>query len=234
MRHILIVDDDTLLRRGLGFHLGKHGYKAQGVASAEDALAVIRRDPPDLVLMDIGLAGMDGLEAMKQIHHHINLPVILLTARRRELDQVLGLELGADDYVVKPFDPDVLLARIRSVLRRATATVAKTEETVLTVGAIQIDIAAHTVTVRGNRVEVPPRGFDLLVTLAQNAGNVVTTDDIMNRVWGADFVGEPQIIYVYVRWLREKLEDDPNHPTRLLTVRGVGYKLVNGWETGKE
>lgn len=228
MRQILIVDDDNLLRRGLGFHLEKNGYKAQGVASAEDALAVIRRDPPDLVLMDIGLAGMDGLEAMKQIHHHINLPVILLTARRRELDQVLGLELGADDYVVKPFDPDVLLARIRSVLRRAAAaSFSKAEETLLTVGAIQIDLAAHTVTLRGNPIELPPRGFDLLVTLAQNAGNVVTTDDIMNRVWGADFVGEPQIIYVYMRWLREKLEDDPNRPTRLLTVRGVGYKLMS-------
>jgi DNA-binding response OmpR family regulator len=227
MRQILIVDDDNLLRRGLGFHLEKNGFKTQGVASAEDALAIIRRDPPDLVLMDIGLTGMDGLEAMKQIHHHINLPVILLTARRRELDQVLGLELGADDYVVKPFDPDVLLARIRSVLRRATAPgFSKNEETLITVGAIQIDLAAHTVTVNGTLVELPPRAFDLLVTLAQNAGNVVTTDDIMNRVWGADFVGEPQIIYVYVRWLREKLEEDPNRPTRLLTVRGVGYKLV--------
>jgi DNA-binding response OmpR family regulator len=227
MRQILIVDDDNLLRRGLGFHLEKNGFKAQGVASAEDALAIIRRDPPDLVLMDIGLTGMDGLEAMKQIHQHINLPVILLTARRRELDQVLGLELGADDYVVKPFDPDVLLARIRSVLRRATAPgFSKNEETLITVGAIQIDLAAHTVTVNGSVVELPPRAFDLLVTLAQNAGNVVTTDDIMNRVWGADFLGEPQIIYVYVRWLREKLEEDPNRPTRLLTVRGVGYKLV--------
>jgi DNA-binding response OmpR family regulator len=190
MRQILIVDDDNLLRRGLGFHLEKNGFKTQGVASAEDALAIIRRDPPDLLLMDIGLTGMDGLEAMKQIHHHINLPVILLTARRRELDQVLGLELGADDYVVKPFDPDVLLARIRSVLRRATAPgFSKNEETLITVGAIQIDLAAHTVTVNGTLVELPPRAFDLLVTLAQNAGNVVTTDDIMNRVWGADFVG---------------------------------------------
>ncbi len=229
MRQILIVDDDSLLRRGLSFHLEKNGYKTRAAATAEDALAIIHRDPPDLVLMDIGLTGMDGLEAMKQIHHHINLPVILLTARRRELDQVLGLELGADDYVVKPFDPDVLLARIRSVLRRATGPAFGTSaQTVLTVGDIQIDLAAHTVTLRGKPVEVPPRGFELLVTLAQHAGTVVATDDIMNRVWGADFVGEPQIIYVYVRWLREKLEDDPNRPTRLLTVRGVGYKLVNG------
>lgn len=226
MRQILIVDDDTLLRRSLGFHLEKNGFKAQSVANAEDALAIIRRQPPDLVLMDIGLAGMDGLEAMKQIHQHLSLPVILLTARRRELDQVLGLELGADDYVVKPFDPDVLLARIRSVLRRAASGGARAEESVLTVGALRIDLAAHTVSLNGQFVELPPRAFDLLVTLAQEAGNVVPTDDIMNRVWGADFMGEPQIIYVYIRWLREKLEEDPNHPKRLLTVRGVGYRLV--------
>ncbi len=226
-RHILIVDDDALLRRGLTFHLEKAGYKTHHVASAEDAIAVVRRDPPDLILMDIGLNGMDGLEAMKHLHQQWDIPIILLTARRRELDQILGLELGADDYVTKPFDPDVLLARIRTVLRRVqTVAVPKPEGGPIVVGDVQIDLAAHIVTLRGEPVEVPPRGFDLLVTLAQNAGSVVTMDDILNRVWGADFMGEPQIIYVYIRWLREKIEEDPNRPKRILTVRGVGYKMV--------
>jgi DNA-binding response OmpR family regulator len=228
MRQILIVDDDALLRRGLSFHLEKNGFKTHAVATAEEALALVRQEPPDLVLMDIGLGGMDGMEAMKLIHRQLHLPVILLTARRRELDQVLGLELGADDYVVKPFDPDVLLARIRSVLRRAAATPVSADERGLSVGAITIDLGTHIVTVDGEPVDLPPRAFDVLVALARAGGNVVSTDELLDQVWGSDFDGEPQIIYVYVRWLREKIEADPTHPARLLTVRGVGYRLVAG------
>jgi DNA-binding response OmpR family regulator len=223
--HILIVDDDALLRRSLAFNLEKAGYRVSAAATAEDALAQARLDPPDLVLLDIGLPGMDGLDALRNLRQQIDVPVIFVTARRRELDQVLGLELGADDYVTKPFDIDVLLARIKAVLRRAVPAPAR-GLTPLAVGDLVIDPAAHTMTVGGQAVALTPREFDLLYALALEAGRVISVDDLLARVWGAEYAGEPQAVYVHVRWLREKLEDDPGHPRRIVTVRGVGYKLV--------
>ncbi len=226
-RHILIVDDDALLRRSLAFNLEKAGYHVSTAATAEDALAQVRLDPPDLVLLDIGLPGMDGLDALRHLRQQIDVPVIFLTARRRELDQVLGLELGADDYVTKPFDIDVLLARIKAVLRRATPMPSPAREPApLRVGDLVIDPVAHTVTVSGRAVELTPREFDVLHALALEAGHVISVDDLLARVWGAEYVGEPQVVYVHIRWLREKLEENPRHPRRILTVRGVGYKLV--------
>jgi DNA-binding response OmpR family regulator len=227
-RHILIVDDDTLLRRSLAFNLEKAGYHVSTAATAEDALAQVRLDPPNLVLLDIGLPGMDGLDALRSLRQQIDVPVIFLTARRRELDQVLGLELGADDYVSKPFDIDVLLARIKAVLRRAgPAPTPSPGPAPLVVGDLTIDPAAHTVTVGERSVDLSPREFDVLCTLALEAGHVVSVDDLLARVWGAEYAGEPQVVYVHIRWLREKLEEDPQHPGRILTVRGVGYKLVS-------
>jgi DNA-binding response OmpR family regulator len=226
-KQILIVDDDALLRRSLTFNLEKAGYRPSAAASAEDALLLARRDPPDLILLDVGLPGIDGLEALREFQDQLGVPVILLTARRRELDQVLGLELGADDYVTKPFDLDVLLARIKAVLRRTQRPPAsQAEPAPLVVGDLVVDLAAHTVTVGGRSVELSPREFDLLHTLALQAGQVVAVDDLLARVWGAEYEGEPQVVYVHVRWLREKVEEDPNHPRRILTMRGVGYKLV--------
>jgi DNA-binding response OmpR family regulator len=226
-KHILVIDDDNLLRRSLAFSLEGAGYRVSTAATAEDALGRARLDPPDLVLLDIGLPGMDGLDALRNLRQQMNVPVIFLTARRRELDQVLGLELGADDYVTKPFDTDVLLARIKAVLRRAVPRLAPVEASPpLVVGDLAIDPAAHTVTVSGRAVELAPREFDLLHTLAMEAGRVVSIDDLLARVWGAEYAGEPQVVYVHIRWLRQKLENDPQHPRRILTVRGVGYKLV--------
>jgi DNA-binding response OmpR family regulator len=226
-KHILLVDDDTLLRRSLTFNLEKAGYRVSPAATAEDALAQARLDPPDLVLLDIGLPGMDGLDALRSLRQQADVPVIFLTARRRELDQVLGLELGADDYVTKPFDIDVLLARIKAVLRRAAPATAQVPAPApLAVGDLTIDPAAHTVTAGDRTVELSPREFDLLHALAMEAGRVVSVDDLLSRVWGAEYVGEPQVVYVHVRWLREKLEEDPGRPRRIITVRGRGYKLV--------
>ncbi|MGQ9599461.1 MAG: response regulator transcription factor [Anaerolineae bacterium] len=226
-KHILIVDDDDLLRRSLAFNLEKAGYRTSTAASSEDAILLARRDPPDLILLDIGLPGMDGLEALRYFQDRMGTPVILVTARRRELDQVLGLEMGADDYVVKPFDLDVLLARIKAVLRRSQRPAAPgTEPQPLTVGDLAIDPAAHTVTVSGRSVDLSPREFQLLYTLALQAGQVISADDLLARVWGAEYEGEPQVVYVHIRWLREKLEENPNQPRRILTVRGVGYKLM--------
>lgn len=225
-KHILVVDDDALLRRSLSLQLEQAGYRASTAASAEDALALIRRDRPDLILLDIGLPGMDGLDALRQIQQD-DIPVIFVTARRRELDTILGLELGADGYITKPFNPDVLLAHIKSVLRRTSRQApVGSEPTILTVGDMVVDPAAHTITIAGAAVDLAAREFALLHALALEAGRVIPVDDLITRVWGAEFMGEPQVVYVHIRWLREKIEDDPNNPQRIVNVRGVGYKLV--------
>jgi DNA-binding response OmpR family regulator len=227
--HVLLVDDDDLLRRSLAFNLEKGGYRVSTAASAEDALALATRDRPDLVLLDIGLPGMDGLDALRHFQDRLGLPVIFLTARRRELDEALGLQLGADDYITKPFDLDVLLARVKAVLRRGQrallAASTTSQLTPLVVGDITIDPAARTVTLRGRPIDLPHREFDLLHALALSAGRVVPVEDLLARVWGAEYAGESQVVYVHVRWLREKLEDDPQRPRRIVTVRSVGYKL---------
>jgi DNA-binding response OmpR family regulator len=226
-KNILVVDDDALLRRSLAFNLEQSGYHASTASTAEDALAKAQLDPPDLVLLDIGLPGMDGLDALRVLKKQLGIPVIFLTARRRELDEVLGLELGADDYVTKPFDFDVLLAHIKAVLRRAGAQpVQASAVQPVAVGDLVVDPAAHRVTIAGRPVELTPREFDLLHALALHPNQVLSTDDLLNTVWGAEFSGQPQVVYVHIRWLREKLEEDPNKPRRILTVRGVGYKLV--------
>ena len=226
-KHVLLVDDDELLRRSLAFNLARAGFRASTAANAEDALAFVRRDPPDVVLLDIGLPGMDGLDALRHLRLQLGVPVIFLTARRRELDQVLGLELGADDYVTKPFDVDVLVARMKAVLRRshAAASGGPGEPEPIVVGDLMIDVARHTASVGSRSLDLTPREFDLLHTLALEPGRVLSVDDLLARVWGAEFQGEPQVVYVHIRWLREKLESDARHPRRIVTLRGVGYKL---------
>ncbi len=225
-KYILVVDDDALLRRSLSLQLEQAGYRAGTAASAEDALALIQREQPDLILLDVGLPGMDGLEALRHIQQENDIPVIFVTARRRELDTILGLELGADGYITKPFNPDVLLAHVKSVLRRTARQAPPAGSDTLTVGDMSIDPAAHTVNVAGAEVELTAREFALLHTLALEAGRVIPVDDLITRVWGAEFMGEPQVVYVHIRWLREKIEEDPNKPQRIVNVRGVGYKLV--------
>jgi len=227
-KHILVVDDDTLLRRSLSLQLEQNGYRASTAETAEDALALTRRDPPDLILLDVGLPGMDGLEALRHFQvEKEGVPVIFVTARRRELDTILGLELGADDYITKPFNPDVLIAHVKAVLRRsARQGQPKENAEQVIVGDILIDPGAHTVSVAGKSLDLAAREFALLHALALEAGRVVSVDDLITSVWGAEFIGEPQVVYVHIRWLREKIERDPNKPERIVNVRGVGYKLI--------
>lgn len=232
MGHLMVIDDEVLLRRSLAYNLEQSGYRVSSAGKAEDALAIARRDPPDLVLLDIGLPGMDGLQALRAFRQEIGCPVIFVTARRRELDEQLGLELGADDYITKPFDFGVLLARVKAVLRRAPSAQtagpvhADRGDPVLRVGDLVIDPSAVVVTLAGQPLQLSPREFDLLHALALNAGKVLSVEDILAQVWGAEYLGEPQVVYVHIRWLREKLEEDPGRPTRIVTVRGKGYKLV--------
>lgn len=226
-RHILIVDDDALMRRSVSLHLEQNGYRASTAASAEDALALARRDRPDLVLLDIGLPGMDGLQAIRHFQREMeDVPVIFVTARRRELDTILGLEMGADDYITKPFNLDILTAHVKAILRRSERGSVSVEPAPITIGDIFIDPAAHVVTLAGRPIELPAKEFAVLHTLAIANGRVVSTEDILSQVWGAEFAGEPQVVYVNIRWLREKIETDPNTPQRIINVRGVGYKLV--------
>lgn len=226
-KHLLIVDDDNLLRRSLSLQLEQAGYRTSTAATAEDALAKARLDQPDLILLDVGLPGMDGLQALRHFQQEMDVPVIFVTARRRELDEILGLELGADEYITKPFNPDVLLARIKAVLRRATRDIpGQNEPEAIVVGDLHIDPAAHTVIVAGKPVELTAREFGLLHALAMSAGKILSIEDLIVRVWGAEFMGEPQAVYVHIRWLREKIEEDPNDPKRIINVRGVGYKLI--------
>jgi DNA-binding response OmpR family regulator len=226
-RTILLVDDDALMRRSLAFHLEQAGYRVHTAASAEDALTLVRRTPPDLVLLDIGLPEMDGLDALRELKAEHDLPVIFLTARRRQLDEILGLELGADDYITKPFDVDMVLARIKVVLRRGSSP-SQPEKTAerLIVGDLEIAPDSHIATCAERPLDLSPREFDLLHALASQPERVISTEDLLAQVWGAEFIGQPQVVYVHIRWLRQKIEDDPNHPKRILTVRGIGYKLI--------
>jgi len=225
-RHLLLIDDDALMRRSLSFNLEQNGFRTTTAASAEDGMLAAQVEPPDLVILDIGLPGMDGLQALREFRDRLGLPVILLTARRRELDEVLGLELGADDYITKPYNLDVLLAHVKAVLRRSSTPDSPPASQPLSIGDLVIDPAAHSVSRSAQLISLTPREFDLLLVLAQNAGRVVAAEDLLKAVWGAEYVGEPQVVYVHMRGLREKIEEDPENPRRILTMRGVGYRLV--------
>ena len=226
-RKILLIDDDALFRRSLSFHLRQAGYQVQTAASAEDGLSIISKNLLDLVLLDIGLPGMDGLDALHHIKDNAKIPVIFITARHRELDEILGLELGADDYITKPFDTNILLARIKAVMRRSHRQSVEPSSDSYSVGDIDINPRAHTVNLKGKPIELTPIEFQLLNTLAQQVGHVLSADDLLSTVWGEEYIGQPQVVYVHIRALRTKLEKNPNRPQRIVTVRGVGYKLVH-------
>ena len=227
---ILIVDDDRLTRRSLELHLVQAGYAVESAADIPQALALVRAKAPDLLLLDIGLPDVDGLEGLRLFHEERPaLPVIFLTARRRELDQIVGLELGADDYITKPFDIDVLLAHIKAVLRRSglpSGATGRANPGAITVGDLSIDPGGRAVTRGGTPVDLTPKEFDVLLYLAETPGVVRSVQEILQHVWGENWIGEEQTIYVHMRWLRTKVEDDPGKPTRIVTVRGAGYKLV--------
>jgi DNA-binding response OmpR family regulator len=225
-KHILLVDDDALMRRSLTFSLEQAGYRVNASANAEDALALARRDPPNLVLLDIGLPGMDGFDALRQLKQEGNVPVIFLTARRRNLDEALGLELGADDYVTKPFDIDVLLAHIKAVLRRSDSTPELQPPPEIRLGDLFIDRSSHIVSLYEQPIELTPREFDLLHFLIQHRGQIVTRDRVLDKIWGHDSYTTVRTVDNYILRLRKKLEPDPAAPQFILSIYGGGYKFV--------
>jgi DNA-binding response OmpR family regulator len=225
---ILVVDDDTLLRRSLKYRLEHEGYAVITADSGEDALTSARRDLPDLILLDIGLPDRDGLNVARTLQREMDMPIIFLTGRSQEADIVVGLELGAEDYITKPFGMRELLARIRVVLRRALRIPAQAVDEPLTAGDVWLDPKRREVRVRGKPVELPPKEFELLRLLLANAETVLSTDYLLDAVWGEEFGGAVQVLYVHIGWLREHIEVDPRHPRYIQTVRGVGYKFTAG------
>jgi len=223
---ILIVEDDRTLVDVLRYNLVKEGYNVLIAGDGEGALKLTRTEEPDLVLLDIMLPGMSGLEVCRILRKETNVPILMLTARTDEIDKVVGLEVGADDYVTKPFSLRELMARVRAMLRRAEMTAPKPSgRQSVKVGDLQVDVARRKVTLGNSVLDLTQKEFDLLAFLAQNKGLVFSREQLLDKVWGYEFAGDTRTVDVHVRWLRQKIETDPAHPRHLITVRGVGYKL---------
>lgn len=229
---ILVVEDEPTLVETLAYNLNRQGYAVVTATDGHAALAVARREQPDLIVLDLMLPGLDGFEVCRILRQEMNAPILMLTARTDEVDRVVGLEMGADDYLTKPFSMRELLARVKALLRRvrlmreeaATAS-APTSSERIEVGDLVIDLARRELTREGQLIHLKPKEYDLLVFLVRHAGIVLSRDLILERVWGWDFDGDSRTVDVHVRWLREKIEPDPAHPTRIVTVRGVGYRF---------
>ncbi len=224
---ILVVDDEQPIVEAISYNLKKEGYTVQAAYDAEQCLESVRKDRPDLILLDVMLPSASGFDVCRLLRKQSNIPIIMLTARAEETDRVVGLELGADDYITKPFSMRELLARVKSVLRRI-GTVAEPAPAaeLIQVGNLSIDTARYEVKLGEASISLSPKEFELLRFLASNPGLVFTRQILLDRVWGAEAYVEERTVDVHIRWLREKIELQPSHPTRLLTVRGVGYKFV--------
>lgn len=226
MTSVLIVEDEESLADPLAFLLRKEGFEATVVADGPSALAEFERAGADIVLLDLMLPGMSGTDVCKQLRLRSSVPVIMVTARDSEIDKVVGLELGADDYVTKPYSARELIARIRAVLRRGNDNEDNgIGDGVLEAGPVRMDVERHVVSVNGDPITLPLKEFDLLEYLMRNSGRVLTRGQLIDRVWGADYVGDTKTLDVHVKRLRSKIEADPANPVHLITVRGLGYKL---------
>ncbi|WP_168226630.1 response regulator transcription factor [Tomitella fengzijianii] len=228
MNRVLIVEDEPSLAEPLAFLLRKEGFEVTVSVDGPSALESFDREGADIVLLDLMLPGMSGNDVCKQLRAKSSVPVIMVTARDSEIDKVVGLEIGADDYVTKPYSARELIARIRAVLRRGTESQAEEDgydDAMLTCGPVAMDVERHVVTVDGEEIAPPLKEFELLEFLLRNAGRVLTRQQLIERVWGADYVGDTKTLDVHVKRLRAKIEQDPGKPKHLVTVRGLGYKL---------
>ena len=225
MTRILIVEDEESFSDPLSYSLRKEGYEVAVADNGTDGLRIFSAHGADLVLLDLMLPGMSGTEVCREIRRTSSVPVIMLTAKDDEFDKVLGLELGADDYVTKPYSSRELLARIKAVLRRGAESTDSEEDTTLTAGHIMMDVERHVVQVHGEEVALPLKEFELLEMLLRNVDRVLTRGQLIDRVWGANYVGDTKTLDVHVKRLRAKIEDDHKNPVHLVTVRGLGYKL---------
>jgi two-component system OmpR family response regulator len=228
---ILVVEDDKTLLDVLKYNLVKEGYTALTSSDGLQGVEVARKERPDLIILDLMLPKMDGLEVCRVLRKDMIVPILMLTAKTEEIDKIVGLEVGADDYMTKPFSMRELLARIRAMLRRTE--MAKhdrsknkaSESQIIHAGDIEIDLARHTIKNKGVLIDLNPKEFDLLAFLARNRDQVFNRDTLLAKVWGYDFAGDTRTVDVHIRWLRQKMEDNPDLPRYLVTVRGVGYKF---------
>jgi two-component system alkaline phosphatase synthesis response regulator PhoP len=222
---ILVVDDEETMVRSLSTLLRQEGYEVAAATDGQQALDTARAERPDLILLDVMLPGVDGVEVCRQVRVWSTVPIIMLTAKTAEVDKVVGLEVGADDYVTKPFSGRELVARVRANLRRLQMDVEHEQQERFQRGDVVMDVGRRRVVVRGLEAMLSPKEFDLLKVLMSHPGRVLGRDFLLNQVWGEDFFGDTRTLDVHIRWLREKIEETPSHPTYIQTVHGVGYRF---------
>jgi two-component system OmpR family response regulator len=228
---VLLVEDDRTLLDVLKYNLTKEGHDVITASDGVEALDVARDNKPDLIVLDVMLPKLDGFEVCRILRREMTVPILMLTAKASETDKVVGLELGADDYMTKPFSMREFLARIRAMLRRAEMTriaassAQETAPSIIKTGGLEIDFARHKVSQSGTSIDLSPKEFDLLTFLVKNREQVFSRDQLLEKVWGYDYAGDTRTVDVHVRWLRQKIEVDPANPGHLLTVRGIGYKF---------
>jgi len=229
---VLVVEDEPTLVETLEYNLSRQEYEVLTAVDGQSAIDVARKERPDLIVLDLMLPGLDGIEVCRVLRQEMSVPILMLTARDEEVDKVVGLEVGADDYMTKPFSMRELMARVKALLRRErlireelSAENGVIDEQTLTFGDLRIDKSRREVTREGENLHLKPREYDLLTFLARHRGMVLSRDLILERVWGWDYDGGSRTVDVHVHWLREKIEPDPKNPTRIVTVRGVGYRF---------
>ena len=226
---VLVVEDEENLVEALRYNLEREGYDVLTAMDGEKGLELAKGSNPDIIILDIMLPRLDGLEVCRILRRENNTPILMLTAKGEEVDRIVGLELGADDYVTKPFSMRELLARVRAMLRRsrmaseASSSSAASES--YTAGDLEVDLSSHTARIAGVALDLKPREFDLLALLVANKGRAISRDQILERLWGYDYIGDTRTVDVHVRWLREKIETEPGSPKRIITIRGVGYRF---------
>ncbi|MEI7646155.1 MAG: response regulator transcription factor [Chloroflexales bacterium] len=225
MPTILLVEDETTLAEALRYNLEREGYSVIIAADGMQGLDHARRDPPDLIVLDIMLPRLDGFSVCRIIRQESDVPIMMLTARQDEVDRIAGLELGADDYISKPFSLGEFLARVRAIMRRSERQPRVGTREVLEAGTLRVDTSSRRAWREGGELALPQKEFDLLTCLVRNRGIALSRDLILERVWGPDFIGDSRTVDVHIRWLREKIEPDPAHPRYIQTVRGIGYRF---------
>lgn len=226
MPTVLVVEDQAEMLGLIRLYLQEFGFDVLAAAQGGDAVELFRSHPVDLVLLDIMLPGMDGWEVCRAIRQHSFVPIIMVTAKAEEIDRILGLELGADDYIIKPFSPRELVARVRALLRRVEYGQAQTVPASVTVGELTVDVATHRALLAGRPLELTPKEFDLLAFLVRHPGQVFTREQLLDRIWGHTFDGSYRTVDALIKRLRRKIEDDPENPCYIETIRGVGYRCL--------
>ena len=226
---ILVVEDEENILEAIKYSLTSEGFDVYGAEDGEKGLEMARELVPDLVLLDVMLPKIDGFEVCRMLRKDMDLPVFMLSAKAEEIDRVVGLEIGADDYITKPFSMRELVVRVRNSLRRRSLASSENNSSdskeIIKAGDLEIDLTSHVIKLSGENLEMKPREFDLLVMLASGKGRAFTRDQILERLWGHEYIGDIRTVDVHVRWIREKIEVDPGKPSRIMTIRGVGYRF---------